>query len=140
MILLSVLFTLLTVWGGGVVLRGQDYDRFASGGFRNGVLWITMNSEQKSSFLLGFEDGMRTGIGRAVHHKWLKGEQEDKLMAELLVRERPGLDVGAEIDRIYKDDANLRLPIMTVYEVVRLDLTPEGEHVALGILRKAATK
>jgi hypothetical protein len=134
---LALLF--MAVLSGGAILRGQNsdrYERFRSGGYLNGLGWIIMSSEEKSTYLLGFEDGIRSGIGQAVYRKWLKVAQEDKLVAELLVRDRPGLDVEAQIDRIYKDDANVRLPIMLVYHVVKLDLTEEGVRMALEKLRK----
>jgi hypothetical protein len=131
------LVTVLALLAGlGVfALRAQDFDRFKSGGYLNGLGWLAMDSEQRSTFLLGFHDGARAGISVALAHAHSK-EDPDKVLAEILVHDNPGLDVEGGIGRIYKDDANLRIPISLVYQVVKQEFTPEGERVALDQLRK----
>jgi hypothetical protein len=139
---LAVVLALLAGLSGGATLRGQNsdrYERFKSGGYLNGLVWIAMGSEEKSTFFLGFDEGVRSGLARAEQRKWLKGEQEDKLLAELLVREHPGVDPTIEIDRIYKDDSNLRLPIISAYQVAKFRIdgaTEDFIKMALERLRK----
>lgn len=116
--------------------NANAFDRFKSGGYLNGLAWIAMSSEEKATFLLGFDEGVRAAAGRAVYHKWLEGDQQDKLVAELLVRERPGVDPTVEIDRIYNDHSNLRLPIMGVYQAAKLRIDGNGEDRVQMFLRE----
>jgi hypothetical protein len=123
---------LLAGLSGGAILHGQDsdrYERFKTGGYLNGLGWITMTSEEKSTFLLGFDEGVEVGLDQVVFHKWMKSEQETKMMADLLVREHPGVDVVAQIDHIYKEDTNLRLPIIAVYQAAKLRIDGASEGV-----------
>lgn len=139
---LAVVLALLAGLSGGATLRGQNsdtYERFRSEGYLNGLAWIVMGSEEKSTFLLGYEDGVRSGLDRAEYHKWLKEEQGNKLLAELLVREHPGVDLAIEIDHIYKDDSNLRLPIIYAYVVAKARIngaTEDSIKMSLERLRK----
>jgi hypothetical protein len=118
-------------------VESDRFERFRTGGYLNGLGWLVMSSEEKSIFLLGFHDGVRAGISWAFRDKTSNGDP-DKLAGEILVHDRPGLDVEDQINGIYKDDANLRIPVTLVYQVVKLELTPEGVRLALERLRKTA--
>jgi hypothetical protein len=137
---LGIATALILVAGLGLAsLHAQNanaFDRFKSGGYLNGLAWIAMSSEEKATFLLGFDEGVRAGAGRAVYHKWLEGEQQDKLVAELLVRERPGVDPTVGIDRIYNDHSNLRLPIVVVYQAAKLNIDGTAEDRVQMFLRE----
>jgi hypothetical protein len=138
----AFILALLAGLTGSIVLRGQNpekYERFRSGGYLNGLGWIVMSSEEKSTYLLGLEDGIQTAAGQAASDAGLNPKLEDKVEAELLVRNRPGLDVSNEIDRIFKDDYNLRLPIPVAYAAVKLrtsGMREEGVQIFLKTMRE----
>ena len=69
-------------------------------GYLNGLGWLAMGSEEKATYLLGFDAGVQTAAGQAAFAAGLKPKLEDTVLAELLVRNRPGLDVSNEIDGI----------------------------------------
>ena len=136
----STLILTLLLSAGLAVLWAQNFERFRTEGRHNGLGWLAMNSEEKATYILGFEDGIQAAATQAAFDAAPKSAGlADKVEGELLVRDSPGLDVANQIDRIYKDDANLRLPISVAYGAVKLrtgGMREEGVQIFLKTMRE----
>jgi hypothetical protein len=112
--------------------------RFLTDGRMNGLLWIAMNSEEKSSCLMGFESGIQTAAEYAGVNAG-DPKVEDEINTTLLVRNAPGFSVVQAIDRVYKDKANLLLNISVAYSAAKfraMGMREEGVQTYLKTMRQ----
>ena len=107
------LMVLLTVAG----LRGQDSETFTT---FTGRAWTkSMSQQQKLMFTEGIKEGM------LIATSYLDGNERHRVLDEVQAKGFSPRDYVKELDALYLDRENLRIPITTAYMWVNLTLKGE---------------
>ena len=95
----------------------------------NGHMWQLLSSSQKTSHLIGIQEGIRLCLNQIKADLHISGELMQAMKEagifdrrRLLFTSRGISAIEAGVDKFYEDPANLDIPIMDAYQHVTLEL------------------